>query len=454
MKYCSNCGKPLRQDVKICTNCGAPVNTSQDSQQNSHNHTHSQQPNQGYNNASMYQQYEPQPKKSKKKTILIIVIVAVVLAMLIAIFAILKHQFSPEKQADQIAHAVKKDDAKGLAKQVTSADNKLSEQEARAYLNYLKAEGDLTNVANQIESNTKEVEHGKCHSLSVNTDDDNVLNIEKDGKKYLFFNNYKFNIPQKKVYIEPTDTGDITYKFNGEKHHLSVDEAESKPMGTFPIGDYNLKASKKMEGKTFDGAINITMSEEDGIAKESFRQKRFNVTTEGGSMLDDINIYVNDKNEGDESDTFGPYDPDEDVIVYAQGTLEGETFKSSSVNVSSASEEDNGVSDVTVKFDEDAIDDYYDKKMESDDDDDDDDSDSDSEEVTRDNVIDKVESYEGHTLDTDEYTYKEPEKTDDGKWGFSFEDKDGNLAGSYTVDSDDGYVTEYDEDGEKVGSGY
>ena len=67
MKYCSNCGKPLRQDVKICTNCGAPVNTSQDSQQNSHNHTHSQQPNQGYNNASMYQQYEPQPKKSKKK---------------------------------------------------------------------------------------------------------------------------------------------------------------------------------------------------------------------------------------------------------------------------------------------------------------------------------------------------------------------------------------------------
>ena len=29
--------------------------------------------------------------------------------------------------------------------------------------------------------------------------------------------------------------------------------------------------------------------------------------------------------------------------------------------------------------------------------------------VTRENVIDKVESYEGHTLDTDTY-YKEPEK--------------------------------------------
>jgi len=84
---------------------------------------------------------------------------------------------------------------------------------------------------------------------------------------------------------------------------------------------------------------------------------------------------------------------------------------------------------------------------------DDSDSEDSFEKVTRENVIDKVESYEGSTLDTDTYTYKEPEKTDDGKWGFSFEDKEGNLAGSYIID-DDGEVTEYDEDGDKVGSGY
>ncbi|WNF18140.1 hypothetical protein RIU93_12090 [Staphylococcus warneri] len=82
------------------------------------------------------------------------------------------------------------------------------------------------------------------------------------------------------------------------------------------------------------------------------------------------------------------------------------------------------------------------------------DSSSDSEEVTRDNVIDKVESYEGEKLDTDTYTFKEPEKTSDGKWGFSYDDKDGNFAGSYTVDTDDGYVTKYDENGDKIGSGY
>ena len=126
------------------------------------------------------------------------------------------------------------------------------------------------------------------------------------------------------------------------------------------------------------------MSNEDSTAYESFKQKCFNVYVDGGYMLDNVKIYANGKEIGDESssETYGPYDPDEEVVVHAEG------------------------------------------------------------------------SYEGHTLDTDKYTYKEPEKTDDCKWGFSFTDKNGNLAGSYTVDTDDGYVTEYDEIGDEVGSGY
>ncbi|WP_436871507.1 hypothetical protein [Staphylococcus pseudoxylosus] len=73
-------------------------------------------------------------------------------------------------------------------------------------------------------------------------------------------------------------------------------------------------------------------------------------------------------------------------------------------------------------------------------------SDSSEENVTRNNVIDYVEEYEGEPLDTEIYTYKEPEKNEDGEWGFSFTDKDGELAGSYIVDKN-GNVTKYDEDG-------
>ncbi|PTI10396.1 hypothetical protein BU096_01705 [Staphylococcus xylosus] len=70
----------------------------------------------------------------------------------------------------------------------------------------------------------------------------------------------------------------------------------------------------------------------------------------------------------------------------------------------------------------------------------------DTDTVTRDNVMDFVETYEGETLDTGTYTYKEPEQRENGDWGFAFYTKDGDLAGSYIVD-DDGNVTKYDENG-------
>ncbi|WP_242449453.1 hypothetical protein [Staphylococcus petrasii] len=72
---------------------------------------------------------------------------------------------------------------------------------------------------------------------------------------------------------------------------------------------------------------------------------------------------------------------------------------------------------------------------------------SSGEKVTRANVIDKVEDYEGHKLDTSTYTYKEPEQKSNGDWGFSFVDKNGDLAGSYIVTAD-GNVTKYDENGD------
>ena len=38
-------------------------------------------------------------------------------------------------------------------------------------------------------------------------------------------------------------------------------------------------------------------------------------------MLDNVKIYANGKQIGDESsETYGPYDPDEDVVVHAEGS--------------------------------------------------------------------------------------------------------------------------------------
>ena len=61
----------------------------------------------------------------------------------------------------------------------------------------------------------------------------------------------------KTITLVSSDSGEITYEFNGDKHHISVEEDDDKELGTFPIGDYNLKASKDMEGKILKALLQL-----------------------------------------------------------------------------------------------------------------------------------------------------------------------------------------------------
>ena len=77
MKYCSNCGQPLREGVKVCTNCGKPVqskpnhsNTQQDYHNQSRQDKHEQHQYQGYNNHNQNgyaDRHDQQPRKGDNK---------------------------------------------------------------------------------------------------------------------------------------------------------------------------------------------------------------------------------------------------------------------------------------------------------------------------------------------------------------------------------------------------
>ena len=90
------------------------------------------------------------------KTWLIVTIVLAIIIALVVIFTIAKNQMSPENKRLTL-HMLSKDDAKSLSKQLTSNDHRLSEEEARAYLKYIKAENDLKHVADKVEENTKDI---------------------------------------------------------------------------------------------------------------------------------------------------------------------------------------------------------------------------------------------------------------------------------------------------------
>lgn len=151
-------------------------------------------------------------------------------------------------------------------------------------------------------------------------------------------------------------------------------------------------------------------------------------------------------NNGNTGSGYIVYDvPDNDKYTLEMNfTPNFDTVKAKwEINKSSISEVNNTTDQHSEESYDDSIEDSNEDSMN---DSSDGSEDSDSEIVTRSNVMDIVEDYEGSTLDTDTYTYKEPEKRDDGSWGFAFYTKDGELAGSYIVD-EDGIVTKYDEDG-------
>lgn len=431
MKYCSNCGAEIKPGQRVCTQCGTPVQ-----QRTTH---------------------QPPNRKSKLPIFIIIAVILVIIIALFVTYKIIDAQLSPTKQAETISKDLKNKDTDRLANHLKANGEAISKDEAKAIYKYIDETDSIDRVADELQSSAKNIKENKSNEHAVTVGDTALINITEDGKKWGIFKNYIFNVSKEPVSITSEEDTTLSYKLNDKTTQVKLKQGKTKTLDDFPVGIYDLKATQKVDNKKFDGVIHIDMSESNS-ADLQFKQKRFTVSIDSTyANSDSLKLYINGDEQSDfdeyESVTYGPYAPDEKIEVYATTEVEGKQFKSSVENVSSPKDDEDEI-DVSLSFDDDAISDYEDKMIEKEADSDDDDSSnaSSDEKVTRDNVIDKVESYEGRTLDTDNYTYKEPEKTGDG-WGFSFTDKDGDLAGSYKID-EDGYVTEYDEDGEEVDSGY
>ncbi|RIN77070.1 TcaA second domain-containing protein [Staphylococcus simulans] len=430
MKFCRNCGHKLKEGQKVCPQCGTPTNqTPKRSNQNYHS--------------------EPRQPQSKKMWVIIGIIAAIIIVLLI-LFFVGKQQASVTHQADQVADAIKDKDPNKVKKYVTSDGKKLSKDEAKAFLDILEGGKLYKTVGNEVKEKGESMKRNHKYSDTVKYDSETIMNIDQDGKKWLFFDDYKFDIPNYSIGMDDiSDGGTITYEYEGKKHKVD----SNGHIGSFPLGLYELKATKKVNDKDYKGQLQIYASQHSSLAHSNFDQIKFNVELDNYSIdEEDTTLYINNKpHDFDSSTEYGPYPPDEKVEVYAVADVEGKNFTSDKQVVKFEGDSESPET-VKLSFDDDAIDKQIDKALEKEMSKDDNDDESSDEKVTRDNVIDVVESFEGSTLDTDTYTYKEPEKNGDD-WGFSYTDKDGDLAGSYIIEPDK-YVIKYDEDGEEIDSGY
>lgn len=432
MRYCKNCGHEIKDGQKVCTQCGTPVDQ--------HQHP---------SRASQHNNHSPRKPMSHLAWVIIALLIAIAIIAVI-IFFVGKTQMSVTKKADSVASAIKNDNADQLKNNVTSDGKPLTKEEAKAFLNLMN-ESELNNkMANQVKDKAKSMQDNHHDSGLVEYNGEKVMDIKQEGRKWLFFKDYKFDIPRYNIYVDSmSDIDELKFTRDGKTHTVG----DNGKVGDFPLGYYELKATKTENGKDYKGQLQVFSSQHTKQANPNFKQIKFYVNIDNSDINEsDTTLYINnEKHEMDSSEEYGPYPPDEKVEVYAVADVEGKNFTSDKEIVKISGDGDS-TENVDLSFDDNAISKHIEAKDKESSKDDDDDSSSSHDEVTRDNVIDKVESFEGHLLDTDEYTFKEPEKTGGG-WGFSYTDKDGDLAGSYKIDSD-GYVRKYDEHGDEIDSGY
>lgn len=462
MKYCKNCGAPLSPNQKVCTKCGNKV--IQNSEES---------------NVSPLPQSNTINRKSKKQRILLYLILFL-LASLIAAYLLLQNHYSPQNQAKNISEAIKSNDDKKLTDLLTSdSSEKMTQDDAKAYLKYLSDTNNTVRVASEVTDSVKRMSSFNDAHTEINIDGENVLSLYRDGKIFGLFNKIAFQVPRKDVYLYTENPGQLEFKYNGNKKSVDLKEYKNNNIGKFYLGNRDIKAQKIVKDKPFNGLIKINM-QADPSATEQFDFSKLSIDIINDYLVDDVKLFIDKKETTyNHGTTYGPFEKDKKIEVYATGTVDDKKIETDKQTVTLTDD----TTQLDLSFDSDLVRQIHEetsaeeekkykdsveekqkaeeeKQAEEDSETDSSDKSSDSKEetdttsdidLTVNNAIDIVENYEGHSLDTDKYTFKTPVENSKGV-GFSFLDKDGNLAGSYQI-LKDGTVIKYDEDGKEIGRG-
>ena len=359
MRFCKYCGNPLNPNHKVCTRCGKPTGYSEQSM--SRNDVRLPYPPGRYSDAYQF-------KKPNKPLIIISILVAVIAITLISVFIFLKHQLSPEQSVDQISDALKKEDHRQLSKLLTSGGKKLNDNQAHAYLRFLKNEGKLNELSQDLKDSLKNLKTSKAKTHTISINQLAIIKIEKNGKRFGVFDHYTFNIPKYSIAMYSHDDGKINYDYNGQTHTINLKKDESVEVGTFPLGNYQLDAKKQVGNQTFKGNITILMTPARSIVKENFKEKRFMIKPNHTYKVNDIKLFINNKVDErfDENKVYGPYNSNDNIVVHLEGKIGKHTVKTNSerVGLPEGTEE---YKTIELSFNSEEINKYEDESNESDD---------------------------------------------------------------------------------------
>lgn len=344
MHKCPNCGAEVHDDDKVCPNCG-----------------HDLLKRQSRNNQN-------KASNTNVRKIIPWGIAFFIIVLIVIIFFLLKNFNSPESQSELLINAIDNNDTQKLSTVLSTQNNNVDEDEAKAYIKYIKNEIGMKNFTKDVRAKIASLNENDAQLSKYVTarNGEKILKVTKNGRRYLIFSNMNFTAPTKEAIVKPKFDAKYKFRSNDKQRTIEAPKGQTTSLGKFIPGDYSIDAKRTTQNGQFSGKLNFNFNNSNNETvdvAENFDEAYLRINLSGADKLDDnsIKLKINDKlYDYEDSKSYGPYPKNEQIKVSANGEAKKRTFKSSETTIQPDSLKDN--TNVKVPFDKDKINDYVKKK--------------------------------------------------------------------------------------------
>lgn len=304
MNFCKQCGHQVEKEETFCRQCGAPLDTADESPELP---------------AHQDQVEEPARRPMTRKTKRNLVIAAAIILIVIIGYQTAAHLNRPEKVADAFIEALNNDDAHAAAAILKKGNPEIevSEDSAAKLISYYDDHRDLQDeLAESLRAEAAALDHEE----QPDTDEDTLIHLKKDGKKWLVLDRYV--IAAKPVYIKASANEKQTKLTAAGKDEKTVSDTDKAYIfGPFLPYEVEVKAERKTDYATIQDHTVLDPAEDlDGkymTAELDVAGDYVYIDTDD----EDAMILVNGKNTGKrvrDIDRFGPIQTDGKMKIQLQ----------------------------------------------------------------------------------------------------------------------------------------
>ncbi|UTH02761.1 hypothetical protein KFV05_01830 [Macrococcoides canis] len=256
-----------------------------------------------------------------------------------------------KEAVEDIVAGMRENNPELLTSHITFNNKNITKEMAQAWLDLLEYTGEREVIADNFELFMLQniSEEMPVFGGNFKYRDNDLLKINKDKDKF------NISLPQNRLYLRNIENYKLNFNVNNKDYNLKIYDSKSEVISDIPIGVYKVKAEKIVDGKTYNGEIEINPMKNRNEIIEKFEIMKLSVYLLNEYEVDEIWLYVDDKKVKVE-DNFDvdkqTFEVKDESVVYATGMKNGKKVETNKVKISKSLAQHNEYLYLTLTFEE------------------------------------------------------------------------------------------------------